>query len=108
MPTDPTDLILHAIETLRSDLHQLRDEVRDQFDKLNGRLAKLENRVTVVERWQAEHDAARDALDADDTRDHRERELRFSGAQVLLAVVSTICATAAVAGAYIQLLGHAN
>lgn len=104
MPTDPTDLILHAIETLRSDLHQLRDEVRDQFDKLNGRLAKLENRVTVIERWQAEHDAARDALDTDETRDHRARELRFSGAQVLLAVVSAICATAAVVGAYIQLL----
>ena len=57
MSTDTADLILHAIETLRSDLQTLREEVRAGFDKVNGRLGKLEGRVNQVERWQAEHDS---------------------------------------------------
>jgi len=104
MSTDTADLILHAIETLRTDLQTLREEVRAGFDKVNGRLGKLETRVTSVERWQAEHDAANRALDDDYRRDNQEKALRFSGAQVLLAVVSAICATGGLAGLYLQIV----
>jgi hypothetical protein len=104
MSTDTADLILHAIETLRTDLQTLREEVRAGFDKVNGRLGKLEGRVTSVERWQAEHDAANRAIEEDHRKDHQAKTLRFTGAQVLLAVVSAICATGAVAGFYLQLV----
>lgn len=106
MTLDTADLILQAIEHLRTDLATLRDEVREGFEKVNGRLGRLEGRVTNVEKWIGEHDAAERALGQQELLAHREREHTFSARQIAVATAAMIAGSIASSAAVFQYLSH--
>ena len=100
MTADASDLILQHLENLRADLAVLRSEVQHGFEKVNGRLGKLENRMVDVEKWQERHDAAGTALDNQRQTQQANQRQRFTGAQLLLAVMTT----AVIVASYLQLI----
>lgn len=106
MTLDTADLILQAIEHLRTDLATLRDEVRQGFEKVNGRLGRLEGRVTDVEKWIGEHDAAERALDQQEIDAHRDQERSFSARQITIGAGAMLAGSVASSVAVFQYLSH--
>lgn len=85
MTVDTADLILQNLEHVREDLRTLRDEVKAGFEKVNGRLGKLEDRVADLEKWKAEQDAVADARERDVHRTHLSESVRWTSKQVAIA-----------------------
>ena len=85
MSPDTLDIILKHIE-------QLRDDVRQGFERIDGRLTRLEERVSITERWQAERDAIAKALDERRENIHASQNITISSRQLAVAVVGGILA----------------
>jgi len=85
MSPDTLDIILKHIE-------QLRDDVRQGFERIDGRLTRLEERVSITERWQAQRDAIAKALDERRENNHASQNITISSRQLAVAVVGGILA----------------
>ena len=92
MTVDTADLILQSLEHVREDLKTLRDDVKAGFEKVNGRLGRLEDRVTNLETWKAELDAVTQAREGEENRSHRARSENWSARQLLLGAAGLFLA----------------
>lgn len=87
--TDPLQMILSHIE-------QLREDVREGFERIDGRLTKLEERMGKVERWQAEKDAVEKAMEVQSSGQRANVKLTLSKTQVTLGAIGGLIAASAV------------
>jgi hypothetical protein len=90
MTIDTADLILQNLEHVREDLRTLRDEVKAGFEKVNGRLGKLEDRVTALEKWQGEIKAVDNANDRSFEQSHLREHVKWTSKQVLIAAAALL------------------
>ena len=88
MATDTLDIILKHIE-------QLREDVRQGFERIDGRLTRLEERVTIVEKWRAEQEAVEKALDENREDRNAAIAIAMSSRQVMWGIVGGIIGAAA-------------
>jgi hypothetical protein len=93
---DPLEMILSHIE-------QLREDVREGFERIDGRLTRLEERMSKVERWQAEKDAVEKAMEVQSSGQRANVKLSLSKTQVTIATIGGVIAAAAVAISIIDL-----
>jgi hypothetical protein len=85
MTLETADLILQSLEHVREDLRTLRGEVKAGFEKVNGRLGKLEDRVTALEKWQGEVRAVDNAHDRSFEQTQLRDHVKWSSKQVFIA-----------------------
>lgn len=95
---EPLEIILKHIE-------QLREDVREGFERIDGRLTKLEERVSKTEKWQAEKDAVEKALDDQADDRHANAHITLNSRQVVIATIGGILAFAMVTISVLQALG---
>ena len=86
---EPLEIILKHIE-------QLREDVREGFERIDGRLTKLEERVGKLEKWQAEKDAVEKALDDQADDRHANAHINLNSRQVVIATIGGVIAFAMV------------
>lgn len=89
MSADPLQMILSHIE-------QLREDVREGFERIDGRLTKLEERMGKVEKWQAEKDAVEKAMEAKSTGERASVNVSLSKTQATIAGIGGVIAALAV------------
>lgn len=86
---EPLEIILKHIE-------QLREDVREGFERIDGRLTKLEERVGKTEKWQAEKDAVEKALDDQADDRYANAHITLNSRQVAIATAGGILGLATV------------
>lgn len=89
MSADPLQMILSHIE-------QLREDVREGFERIDGRLTKLEERMGKVEKWQAEKDAVEKAMEVQSSGQRANVKLSLSKTQVTIGAIGGLIASSAV------------
>lgn len=101
MSTDPLHLILSHIE-------QLREDVREGFERLDGRLTRLEERVGKLENWRAEKDGESKAIENQDKGQRAAVNLTLNKTQATWGIVGGIVAAAALVLSALDILNIIN
>ena len=95
---EPLEIILKHIE-------QLREDVREGFERIDGRLTKLEERVGHTEKWQAEKDAVEKALDDQFDERNANAHITLNSRQVVVATIGGVFAFTMVVISVLQVFG---